>query len=64
MLKSDVCNGFGNRIYAITGRNRLLIAPLLALILAQLGFGIYSVVWVAVRPSELLDHPSILVRTQ
>ena len=65
VLKSDVlCNGFVNRIYAMTERSKLFGAALLTLIAAQFCFGIYSIGWVAIHPSKFLDYSSIHMRTQ
>ena len=55
---------FGNRIYVITGRNKLLCGVLSTLTATQLCFGFFSVVRIAMHPGKFLDPLLILVRTQ
>ena len=43
------------RVYAVTGRGKLLGVVFCALIAAQFGFGLYSFVWYGERPSGSLD---------
>ena len=58
------CGGFCNRIYVITGMNKLISLALSALIVAQLSLGIYSVVWAAMRPGRFLSQLPVPAHTQ
>jgi hypothetical protein len=46
----------GLRVYAVTGRNKVVGGALSALIVAQLGFGIYFTVVYGTTPCEFLDR--------
>ena len=43
------------RVYAVTGRSRLLCGVLFVLAIAQLCFGVYHTVMYSVLPCETLD---------
>jgi len=52
-----------HRVYVVTNKNKLLGGTLALLIATQLCFGIFSVVWVALRPREFPDRLFVRVQT-
>jgi hypothetical protein len=46
----------GLRVYAVTGKNKMVGGALSALIVAQLGFGICAAVVSGTTPCEFLDR--------
>lgn len=53
----------GLRIYAVTGRNKLVAGGLSVLVAAQFPLGIYSIVRAATVPSRFLNCGFVRVRT-
>ena len=54
---------FGLRVYAVTGKKKLLNGPLFVISAAQLCFGLYAIARVATHPSKFINRSLICART-
>ena len=54
---------FAYRVYAMTGRNKLIGGALALTIIAQFCQGTFAIVWVALQPGKSHSHLIVRVRT-
>lgn len=54
---------FAHRVYAVTGRNKLIGVALALAAAAQSCHGAFSIVWIGLGPRKSLNHLAVRART-